>query len=474
MMTPTVWIGIVLLAVAAGCQVAAPPRLDVTGQASAAMGEPGVQVIEHRPEAVDAAEADSGGSVLTLPTAIRRTVEHDPRLQAALARVRSARADSDQARLLPNPILSVGIRFRNPESPIVDAALSQELIALLQRPRRTSVADNHLRAAAGDVLTTLADVVSEVQETYYTVQALVDEIRVLEDRRRITERLVRIGTARFKAGESASLDVITLRSQQMQLDVDIAERWQELRAARLMLARLVGTPSAQGGEWELPPWQAPEAPRASERAWVSAALAARPEVQSKQWELAALGDELTLTQLAALEPTELGVSSERDVNWSVGPTLNVPLPIFDWGQAKRAKASAAVDEARHQLTQLQRQIVQDVRTEHSAYLEALQTLAKTRDELLPLQERRASMTESAYRAGETDVATLLLALEDLLDTRVKVVDLQRKAAVARVKLHRAVGGNGIAARVEAGAALPSTQPATRPAGAAPATQEGRP
>src|SRR5207302_496610 len=108
------------------------------------------------------------------------------------------------------------------------------LIELWQKPRKASASDNHLRAAAGEVLTTLADIVSEVQETYYTVQALSDEIRVLEDRRRITERLVQIGTARLKAGEAASLDVITLRSQQMQLDVDIAERWQELRAARLM------------------------------------------------------------------------------------------------------------------------------------------------------------------------------------------------------------------------------------------------
>jgi outer membrane protein TolC len=473
MMTRTHWIGLTLLVVVSkGCQVSGPPRLDLEGQTAAVAGEPGVRVIEHAPEGVDASlERGGDGNLLTLSSAIRHAVEHDPRLQAALARVRSAQADAEQARLLPNPVLSVGIRFRHPEDAIIDAALSQELIALLQRPRRASATDNQLRAAAGEVLTTLADLVSEVQETYYTVQSLAEVIRVLQERRQITERLVTIGNARLRAGEAASLDVITLRTQLMQLDVDIAERGQELLAARLALARLLGVPSSQRVDWELPPWQPPPAPQAGERAWIVVALRARPEVQSKQWELAALGDELALTKLAALEPMEVGVGSERDVVWSVGPTLNAPLPIFDWGQARRAKASAAVDEARHQMTQLQRQIVQDVRTQYSAYVESVRTLAKARDELLPLQERRATMTESAYRAGESDVATLLLSLEDLLDTRVKVVELQEKAAVARVKLYRAVGGNGAAAGIEANA--PVTRPVSRPV-TQPATQEVRP
>jgi outer membrane protein TolC len=139
------------------------------------------------------------------------------------------------------------------------------------------------------------------------------------------------------------------------------------------------------------------------------------------------------------------------------------LPIFDWGQAKRDKASAAVVDARHQMTLLQRQIVQEVRTQYSSFGATLQTLALARDQLLPLQERRAAQAEASYRAGETDIANLLLAEEDLLDTRIKVIELQSKTAVARVKLQRAVGGVRIAERLEAAAATqPATQPTTQP------------
>jgi outer membrane protein TolC len=442
-----------------GCaRVGAPPPTPLEVGAGEVLGsDVVVEVIERPAEAVDAPRTAAG--MLELSEAVRLAVLHDPRLQAALARLRAARAEAEQARLLPNPILNVAIRFRA-ESPVIDAALAEDLLTLLQRPRRASAADHRLRAAAGEVLSTLADVVSDVQESYHDVQALTDEMAALEDRRKLAERMIEIGNARFKAGETSSLDVTTLQAQRLDFEVSLAEKRQELHEARLTLARSVGNPSA-GDEWTLAPWRAPLPPRAAERAWLEAAMRHRSELQSKRWELSAFGDEVALTQLAWLEGGDFGVMSERDLKWSAGPSLTVPIPLFDWGQAKYAKAAANLAEARHQMVQLQRQVVQDVRTQYSAYGSAVLTLRLAREELLPLQERRSAQAESSYRAGETDVATLLLAEEDLLDARIKVIELQRKAAAARVKLQRAVGGSGVAAAVEATA--PATQPSTAPA-----------
>ena len=442
-----------------GC-VGPLPVIDYGAAADRMPVDVAVRIEGRSSEPID--EAGQEPVALSLADAVRRAVLHDPRIQAAIARVRQAEADGQQARLLPNPILSVSVRlFEGGGDPIYGAALAADFVSLLSRPRKASVADAKLRSAAAAVLTTVSDVVAETEEAYYAVQSLVEESAVLEDRRKLADRLVQIGRARLAAGEAARLDVIALESQQVQLVVDLADKRQELAEARLTLAHLIGRPSSSA-VWELLRWTAPRAAAATERAWVERALHDRSELLSKRWELAALGDELSLADWAAWEGSDIGVSSEWDQRWSVGPAVTVPLPIFDWGQAKRAKASAAIDEARHQTTLIRRQIVHEVRTQYSSYAATLATLALARDQLLPMQEKRAAQAEASYKAGETDVANLLLAEEDLLDTRVKVVGLQKRAVIARVKLRRAVGGGGIAEKIERAATQPATAPIVIP------------
>src|SRR5204862_31155 len=51
------------------------------------------------------------GDALSLPHAVRLALSHDPRVRAALAKVRVAEAEANQALLLPNPILTLDVRY---------------------------------------------------------------------------------------------------------------------------------------------------------------------------------------------------------------------------------------------------------------------------------------------------------------------------------------------------------------------------
>jgi outer membrane protein TolC len=83
-----------------------------------------------------------------------------------------------------------------------------------------------------------------------------------------------------------------------------------------------------------------------------------------------------------------------------------------------------------------------------------------------LQQQQLDLAQKAYRAGETDLTTLLLAETDYQLTLSKVIELREKLAVARFKLQRAAGGAAIAASLTA----PATQPATTaPSTSRPAT-----
>lgn len=443
-------ISLVSIALLCGC-AASPPPHDAEPTIADALGMSAP--LTFRTESGPLDEPDESEVALTLSEAVRRAATSDPGLQAALARVRIALADADQARLLPNPVLNFILKF--PEDggkPGIEAELTADIVSILQIPRRSSAADNRLRAACAEAVTTALDVVAEVRERYATVQALDELMPVLDERRRLSARLLQLSHDRLDAGEGVRMDVTTLEAQRVELEVEIAEKEQERRDERLRLSRLIGRPSGEAA-WTLDRWQSPQRIMASETAWIEAALAHRPEVQALIWELAALGDDHALTRFAPFDGGGAGAKAERDDGWSIGPSITAPIPIFDLGQAKRAKTASQQIEARHKLTQAQRRVVEDVRRAYQSFAATQANLDRVREELVPLQQQRRSQAEDSYRAGQTDVTALFLAEQDLQASLGKQVALEQATTVSVIRLERAVGGAGIAAKV-----VPPTPP----------------
>ena len=447
------WLTLLAL-LSAGCQA---PQPDVAGEVRLASGLNDAIVLRSETRGpVDAPSATAGS--LTAEQAVRLALSNDPRIQAALARVRVAQADAQQARLLPNPILNVDMRF--PEgggSAIFEATLTGDLISVLQKPRQIKAADKRLSAACAEAVTTVLDVIAEVQESYASAQAADAQIAILEQRQVIIQRLRDVAQNRLEAGEGTRLDVLTLDAQRVRLLVEASDLHLTRKQERLAVARLIG--DARGSaDWSLDAWRAPPAIRAAESEWVDAALIKRPEIRARAWELSALGDDVALAALAPLAGNDTGAHAEHDQTWVVGPTVTTPIPIFDFGQAARAKAVAERLAARHELAQERLKVIEDVRLAYATYAASREALQRAQEELLPLQEKQREQAELAYRSGEADLATLLLAETDLRETRSTLVDLQKKVTAATIGLQRAAGGAGVASTIEAGAG-PTTAPA---------------
>ncbi len=393
--------------------------------------------------------------------AIRMALTTSPAIGSALARVRQAFAQAHQERLLPKPVLTVLLKFPiSGGSPTVEPGIAADLLALLQKPGRVAAADHRLRAASAEAVVVVLDVLAQVQDRYAQVQALEAVMPVLEERRRLTDRLLDVARSRLEGGEGTRLDVTTLQTQMIELEVEISESQLEQREARLELARLIGIPSGDLA-WPLEVWTEPIAREAEERAWVQAGPDHRPEITAKVWELSALGVEFKQARWGVFEGTEVGVEAEGTVesgadDWTLGPAFVVPLPVFDFGQAQRDLVGARQLEAAHQLTDIRRLVVEEVRRSHAAYRAAIDARQRLREELIPLLERRRSEAESQYRAGQSDIIPLILADQDLQTAQAKRIELERRTAVSLSRLQRAVGGPGVPA------ASLATQPAAAP------------
>lgn len=431
--------GGLFVATLTGCASMRPPALETESAASQAAGVS--EAITFHVEGFPNDEPNDPDT-LTFAEAVRQAVFTDPGIQAALARVRVALADAKQARLLPNPVLNLAFRF--PQSggqAVIEASLAQDLISILKIPKQSSAADNRLRKVSAEALSVTVDAVAEVQERYVSVQALEQLLPVLEQRRILGQKALDLANARLSAGEGTREDVTVLKTQRVELEVEIADTTQELRDERLRLARLIGRPSGSAA-WTLEPWIPPTFTDTPEATWIDAGLRSRSEIQERSWTLAALGDELSLTRLLPFDGTSVGVSAERDDGWRVGPEVSLPIPIFDMGQARSERVQAEQIEARHELVLAKRQVIEDVRRSWEALAQTRDNVKRVREELIPLQEQRRSLADASFKAGQSDVTALFLAEQDLRAAQAKAVELDRKTTIAAIRLQRAVGGPG--------------------------------
>ena len=426
-----------IIALTTGCWATVPPGHDTARQIQSASGLATAIAFHTDSLPLNAAKASN---TLTLSEAIEGALRQSAELQIALAEVRVAQAEAHQSRLLPNPVLDIALRF--PEgggSTIVETSVSADLVKVLQMPRRISASDAALRAASARAVTIALDAIAKTQRGYFTVHALRSEVELITQRTSHLTELLAIAQARLKAGEITQLDVTTLKAEQTVAAIDLRDRKLQLDLEELALARLLGQPGGTT-DWSLAT-PLPAIPTTGDESGnITRALRTRPEIQAERWQLASLKDHRALARLAWMEGAAAGLDAERDSDWSLGPSVDVPLPLFDWGQAQRAKARAQAIAARHRLTKTLRQIVQEVRQAQVSLAQLGVIVRQAREELVPLQTERVRLARAVYEAGQSDITPMRLAELDLLEARRKLLQLELRTALASTQLERSMGG----------------------------------
>ena len=425
---------LVALPLVGGC-VSPPPDVDAGRLVADVASLDDAIALRTGPDPLDVAEVPP--ATLTRVAAGELAVRNSPDVQAALAEVRAALANTRQARLLSNPVLALNVRFVG-DSEVVEAGLSQPLIDLLTRPARSRAADARLRAAAQRAVLEAIDVLQATERAYAEAVAAAAQLDLLDEQASLLDELLDVAEARQQAGEATRLDVVGFEARRAALDTRAINVRAQERVARLTLARLIGRPS-DPATFDLQ-GAAESAEVADERAAILDALDTRPEILAERFELASSGEQVTLAGFAPFDPLGAGAETETEDETSVGPSVTLPIPIFDFGTTGKERARAEVLAARHRLTGVTRRVVEEVRQARAAVLAADETVAAVNDTLLPLQRERVEQTRAAYRAGFADVTDVLAAEGDLLSAQAELIDARLRREVADADLRRAVGG----------------------------------
>ncbi len=86
-----------------------------------------------------------------------------------------------------------------------------------------------------------------------------------------------------------------------------------------------------------------------------------------------------------------------------------------------------------------REIAEQLEAELAELARLQRALARSSELQLPLAREKVELAMSSYRAGRGDLDALLAARNELIEARLKHIDLQGLEAIARSRLHLAYG-----------------------------------
>jgi cobalt-zinc-cadmium efflux system outer membrane protein len=145
------------------------------------------------------------------------------------------------------------------------------------------------------------------------------------------------------------------------------------------------------------------------------------------------GEQLGATRATALVPElSLGGHGEREEGqWDAGVTFELPIPLFDQGQARIGRAVAELRRAQQEYYALGVRIRATVRAVRERVQGAQDRALYYRDILLPLRERIVNETQLHYNAMQQGVFELLRAREQQIRAAVAYIETLRDYWLAR-------------------------------------------
>lgn len=446
---------------------------------------------------------DASGMV-PLEEVLNVALANNRALRADLEVIGQAKADLVQAGLLSNPMVSV--MFQLPAGGgLADFTfgLTKDFADLWLIPGRKRAAQGMLQQRVLSFTDTAIMLSTDVKSNYYNLQYQLLAIGFQEQNLQILQEAMEIAQARFRAGDTTQLDVNLIRSRYLEADLERLQLRSDSRVTRQTLLRQMGVARA-ADDWRPQPLalDTPVTPASpDESMFIEAALLQRLDAQAAHWELEAAVADYQQQELRVIQSLGIGISGERpesrtmpgrklladtarasvaagrltapdiesagqrrlqrsqEIRFMLGPSLEMPLPIFDQNQAQIAKAQFRARELQQRYEEVEQRVIEGVRSALTQRRLAEDRVRVYRDSLVPLQETNLRLAEAAYQAGRETILAVLLAQGDLIRTRLMYAASVRDLAVSAANLERQLAG-----RVpEFLVAPPATQPTSAPA-----------
>ena len=357
---------------------------------------------------------------LTPETAVQVALYSNPGLKASLAELGIAEADLLQARRLANPRFTFSDR-RGGDMATIERSVLVNVMSLVTMPLAQRVAGRQLEAAQLEAAARVLRLIGDTRRTYLAAVAAQQSTQYFEQARLAAEAGADLAQKMAAAGNFSKLAQMQEQAFLADTTTRLARAKQTAASQRERLIRLLSLSGQDAAGFRLPD-RLPELPKtviesgdAEQRA-----LEQRIDVALAKHNAEATAANLGLVKTTGfINVLETGYSNESNSGERRmdGSVIEVQLPLFDWGDAKVARAQAIYMQSVARAAEVAVTAQSEVRDAYQAYRTTYDIAKRYRDEIVPLRRRIADENQLRYNG------MLLSVFELLADAREQVASV---------------------------------------------------
>ncbi len=429
-----------------------------------------------RDEASRAERALEAQRLLSTPLgrdeAVRLALTNSPALQALLSQQLADLASANAAGRIPNPVFAFE-RVRNGDELELGRVLSFGLLDLITWPQRHALAREQQAQVRAQLGATLVDQVSAVRQAWVRAVAAQQSLAYARQVQQAAHASAELARRMQATGNFSRLQRARQHAFYADATARLASAQHAATATREDLVRRLGLDEAQAQRLRLPE-RLPDLPALPlDPAQVTgAAREQRLDWQLARLQLEAAGRAQRLNLVTSLIDVEAGV--RRDTQFDGGARSNargweleIRLPLFDWGDARRAAMNARSLAAAHRYESVTRSAASQLREAYSSYRTHWELARHYRDEVVPLRKTVSDENLLRYNGMLIGVFELLADTREQVGSVIASIDAQQQFWLADAALAAAVTGRPIDATGRPVPVLGMPAAAPMPAAAAP-------
>ena len=346
--------------------------------------------------------------------AVRIALAYSPAVQATLFEGAAESATLTQSARLPNPVFTFE-RLLRQETGLreleITRMLAISLYDLILMPSRLRLADYQQQQTRLKLAGQIVQAAMEVRQAWIRAIAAQQAAQYFAQVKTTADASAELARRMQAAGNFSKLQRAREQAFSAEAVAQYARAQQTARSTREALIRMLGLSDSQSQALTLPE-RLPDLPSSpmDESSVVRAALNERLDVRMARANLEFTAREQGLTRITSfINSFEVaGVSkSETGLPPQKGYELQVALPLFDFGDAARARAEATYMAALNRTAQLIVDATSQVRETYSAYRTADDLARHYRDEIVPLRKTIAEENLLRYNGMLIGVFELL-------------------------------------------------------------------
>ena len=345
------------------------------------------------PKANEALVAELLKSPITAESAVRIAALNNPGLQSSLATLGVSDADRVEMGRLPNPHFSIG-RFYEGEKLEIERVLRFDVIGLLTLPWKAKWQGQQHELAKLQAAQDVVNLAASTRKAWITAVAAQQTALYMRDVKDAAEAGAELARRMARVGNWSRLEQAREQVFLADATAQLARAEQANFSEREKLIRLMGLWGAQIN-FTLAE-RLPDLPKAAtEMADVETrALRERLDVRSAMAESGYVADQLGFKQVMGfINGLTLGYahntifdnaaqSQETRHGWE----LELPLPVFDWGGARNARAKAVYLQSAARVRDTAVKARSEAREAYHGYRTAYDLARHYRDEIVPLRK----------------------------------------------------------------------------------------